>query len=145
MALDGINPLDPKVLTGSDASVFMDGKPLLFLTDLSPDWNYNQQEIRAIGSWFAKGTRSVKFTGTFSATAHLITTEEDGLPRLPQMEEILTAPPLVVEVREKSSGVRIMRFTAKLNTEGVNLSSDTLSGRRLSFVLIQVQLLEGFH
>lgn len=136
---------NPSVLTGSDINVYMNMKKVAFLTDLNPNWSYNQQEIRGIGSWFALGTRSAFFSGTFDATAHVLSQPEDGVPGLPQMEEILTAGPSIFEVREKSTGRRIMRIIAKINSEGANISANQLSARRMSFLVTYVQLLEAWN
>ena len=145
-AQEGLNIPDPSVITGSDALVFIDGRKALYLTDVMPDYQYNQNEIRGIGSWFSLGVRSMFFSGSFSASAHLLSKPEEGsLPSLPVMEEILTSKPNILEFREKSTGRRIMRVLAKLNTEGFNLSAVQLSQRRLSFIIIRVQVLEAYN
>ena len=137
---------DPSIITGSDALVYIDGQKALYLTDVMPDFQYNQNEVRGIGSWFALGARSMFFSSSFSATAHLLSKPEEGsLPSLPVIEEILRAKPNVIEFREKSTGRRIMRVIAKLNTEGFSLSAVQLSQRRLSFIIIRVQVLEAYN
>ncbi len=146
MTISGVDIPDPSVITGSDVVVYIDGRRALYLTDVMPDFQYNQNEIRGLGSWFALGTRSMFFSGSFSATAHLLAQPEEGsLPSLPVMEEILINRANVFEFREKSTGRRIMRTLAKLNTEGANFSTVQLSQRRLSFMIISVQILEGYN
>ncbi len=137
---------DPSVITGSDAVVYVDGRKAMFLTDVMPDFQYNQSEVRGIGSWFSLGLRSMFFSGSFSASAHLLSQPEDGsIPSLPVMEEILTAKPNIFEFREKSTGRRIMRLFAKLNTEGFHISAVQLAQRRLSFLIIRALPLEAYN
>lgn len=136
---------NPAVITGSDAEIYVNGKKILYATDCSWNYNYNVTPIRGIGSWQALGAISTHFEGSIDATVHLFAEREDGVPKLPAMEEILTSGPLLWEFRQKQSGRRIGRAILKLNSDGGTMSANQYTSRRLNFYVVRWQPLEAYH
>ena len=142
-----LKKFDPSILKGATAHLYMDTgsgiKKVLFIKSIRPQYNYNLEEIRAIGDWFAKGAHSKHFSGTFSAETYVLEEPEEGTPALPVLDEILTAPPLFAELRTVTK--RVVRFVVKLQSESFNVSWGELAGRNLDFLIIRVQHLEGYN
>lgn len=137
---------DTSILVGSNAQVYIDGKIAAYVDDIDIDENYNQTDIRAIGDFFPKDTKALFFEGSFSGKMWIITDEKDPgsvVGSLPDLTNILTKKGNLWEFREKSTGKRILRCVAKLNTRRMNISTTAPSTRNVSFKIIRIQHMEG--
>ena len=140
-----VEQFDPSVLKGADAIFYLNGKKTIFMSDINLSHNYNPHELRGIGSWFSLGAVSLFYQGNFTANTFVITKPREGLVKTPVMEEILTAPPMIASIHEKSTGRRVSEIICKLGSEDWNLAANAISGRRMSFMIIFAQHLEGYN
>jgi len=137
---------DTSVLVGSNAQVYIDGKLAAYVDDIDIDENYNQTDIRAIGDFFPKDTKALFSDGSFSGKMWIVTDDKDPgsiVKSLPDLTNILTKKGNLWEFREKSTGKRIVRCVAKLNTRRMNISTTQPSTRNVSFKIIRIQHMEG--
>jgi len=137
---------DTSILVGSNALVYVDDKAVAYMDDVDIDENYNQTDIRAIGDFNPKDIKALFFEGSFSCKLWIITDNKDpGKIKLPDMQNILTTKGHLVEFREKSTGKRIMRVIAKLNTQKTNIGSTQPSSRNCSFKIVKIQHMEAYN
>jgi hypothetical protein len=129
------------VLVGSNATVMIDDKVAAYVDDIDIDENYNQTEIMAIGDFFPKDMKPIKFDGSLSGKMWIITDDADegSVKSLPDLTNILVHQGNLFEFREKSTGKVILRAICKLNTNKTNIGSSAPSSRNVSFKIARVQ------
>ncbi|WCL51521.1 hypothetical protein [Leptospira sp. GIMC2001] len=137
---------DTSILVGSNVDVFIDGKRRAFIENVDVDNNYNTEEFYGLGKYFPLDAKSMFYKGNLTGKMHVVTDpEEPGAMNLVDISGILTHKGHEFEFREASTGRRIGRMICKLNTDRHNISNKSATSRDVSFVIIRIQMMEGFN
>ncbi|MDI7166637.1 hypothetical protein [Leptospira santarosai] len=138
---------DPSILVGSNAEVYIDGVIAAYVNDIDIDENYNQTPFYALGDFFPKTTKPLRFEGNLTGKMFIITDDKDpgAVKTLPDLSNIISHKGNLLEFREKSTGKRILRALCKLDTRKTGLSTESGTASNISMKIIRIQKKEAYN
>ncbi|AGS80528.1 hypothetical protein [Leptospira alstonii] len=136
---------NPRVLTGNDAIVKINGQSVGFMKSLRVNINNNQGRIQAIGKRKPKGLKSLDWQGTASGEFHILTVPTDGVVVIDTYDDDNADDLYDILVLDKKSGKRVGLLTGGVNTEGFSIQNNEMSGREIEFELVDWEPMEAFN
>ncbi|EMO54751.1 hypothetical protein [Leptospira noguchii] len=136
---------NPKVLTGNDAIVKINGLTVGFMKSIRVSINNNQGRIKAIGNRKPKGVKSLEWNGTASGEFHILTLPVEGVVKIDTYNDEHADDLYDILIIEKRSSKRVGMLTGGVNTEGFSISNNEMSGREIEFELVDWEPMEAFN
>ena len=139
----------PDVIVGCDATVKIAGPDGMtvagFAKDIQIEEQAQQEPVQAIGFYKPRGFKAVNWSGTINAEFHVSARPEEGLVKFDISTAVAAAATYMFIFEKKSDGTRIGTALAHMSSRSFNLSTNQLSGQRISFVLRDWKTHEGFN
>ncbi|WP_061247847.1 hypothetical protein [Leptospira noguchii] len=136
---------NPKVLTGNDAIVKINGLTVGFMKSIRVSINNNQGRIQAIGTRKPKGLKSLDWQGTASGEFHILTLPVEGVVKIDTYNDEHADDLYDILIIEKRSSKRVGMLTGGVNTEGFSILNNEMSGREIEFELVDWEPMEAFN
>ncbi|ULG86535.1 hypothetical protein [Leptospira interrogans] len=136
---------NPKVLTGNDAIVKINGLTVGFMKSIRVSINNNQGRIQALGSRKPKGLKSLDWQGTATGEFHILTIPLEGVVKIDTYNDDHADDLYDLLIIEKRSGKRVGMLTGGVNTEGFSILNNEMSGREIEFELVDWEPMEAFN
>ncbi|KGE21711.1 hypothetical protein [Leptospira interrogans] len=136
---------NPKVLTGNDAIVKINGLTVGFMKSIRVSINNNQGRIQALGSRKPKGLKSLDWQGTATGEFHILTIPLEGVVKIDSYNDDHADDLYDILIIEKRSGKRVGMLTGGVNTEGFSILNNEMSGREIEFELVDWEPMEAFN
>ncbi|AXR66558.1 hypothetical protein [Leptospira mayottensis] len=136
---------NPKVLTGNDAIVKINGLTVGFMKSIRVSINNNQGRIQALGTRKPKGLKSLDWQGTASGEFHILTIPVEGVVKIDTYNDEHADDFYDILIIEKRSGKRVGMLTGGVNTEGFSILNNEMSGREIEFELVDWEPMEAFN
>ncbi|EKR56972.1 hypothetical protein FH593_21015 (plasmid) [Leptospira interrogans] len=136
---------NPKVLTGNDAIVKINGLTVGFMKSIRVSINNNQGRIQALGSRKPKGLKSLDWQGTATGEFHILTIPLEGVVKIDTYNDDHADDLYDILIIEKRSGKRVGMLTGGVNTEGFSILNNEMSGREIEFELVDWEPMEAFN
>ncbi|EKR57180.1 hypothetical protein [Leptospira interrogans] len=138
---------DPSILVGANAEVYIDGNVVAYINEIDIDENYNQTSIYAIGDFFPKTTKPMRFEGDLTGKIYILTDDKDPgtVKTLPDLSNIITHRGNLLEFREKGTNRRILRAICKLNSRKTGINTDTPGASNISMKILRIQKKEAYN
>nr|WP_017851719.1 hypothetical protein [Leptospira interrogans] len=136
---------NPKVLTGNDAIVKINGLTVGFMKSIRVSINNNQGRIQALGTRKPKGLKSLDWQGTASGEFHILTIPVEGVVKIDTYNDDHADDLYDILIIEKRSGKRVGMLTGGVNTEGFSILNNEMSGREIEFELVDWEPMEAFN
>lgn len=136
---------NPKVLTGNDAIVKINGLTVGFMKSIRVSINNNQGRIQALGSRKPKGLKSLDWQGTATGEFHILTIPLEGVVKIDSYNDDNADDLYDILIIEKRSGKRVGMLTGGVNTEGFSILNNEMSGREIEFELVDWEPMEAFN
>ncbi|EMO66426.1 hypothetical protein LEP1GSC132_2479 [Leptospira kirschneri str. 200803703] len=136
---------NPKVLTGNDAIVKINGLTVGFMKSIRVSINNNQSRIQALGTRKPKGLKSLDWQGTASGEFHILTIPLEGVVKIDTYNDEHADDLYDILIIEKRSSKRVGMLTGGVNTEGFSILNNEMSGREIEFELVDWEPMEAFN
>lgn len=136
---------NPKVLTGNDAIVKINGLTVGFMKSIRVSINNNQGRIQALGSRKPKGLKSLDWQGTATGEFHILTIPLEGVVKIDTYNDDHADDLYDILIIEKRSGKRVGMLTGGVNTEGFSILNNEMTGREIEFELVDWEPMEAFN
>jgi sporulation protein YlmC with PRC-barrel domain len=140
-----IVPPNPKVLTGNDVILKLNGRVVGFATNLQININNNVQPIVAIGRRKPKGLKSLNWSGTASMELTILREPTEGVVKIDTNDDQRADDLYVILVLDKVTGIRVGQLIGAVNTEGFSINNNQFSSRNVDFELMDWEPMEGYN